>query len=82
VCHGRHEASHFVLPAGCAGSNADTSVAGNPPPGGGGIGRPKSLTCYKVRCHAAIFPPVAVQDQFGARALTPTKTQLVSAPDA
>src|SRR5215510_10778276 len=52
------------------------------PPGGGGIGRPNGFTCYKVKCPTAVFSPVTVQDQFGTRALTPTRTSLLCAPDA
>jgi hypothetical protein len=52
------------------------------PPGGGGGGRPNGFTCYKVKCPKATFTAVMVSDQFGNRSVTPTRTQLVCAPDA
>ena len=52
------------------------------PPGSGGVGRPNGFTCYKVRCPTAAFSPISVQDQFGTRSLTPTRTSLLCAPNA
>src|SRR5215831_8772604 len=52
--------------------------------GGGGTGQPDSFTCYKLRCPKVpegTFAAVMVQDQFGTRALTPTATSLLCAPE-
>jgi hypothetical protein len=55
------------------------------PPGGRGFGRPNGFTCYKVKSPKVpkgAFTAVTVSDQFGSRSVTPSKTQLVCAPDS
>ncbi len=51
-----------------------------PPPGGGATGTPNAFVCYKAKCPPGAIPPVQVQDQFGARAVQPSKAQLLCAP--
>jgi len=52
------------------------------PPSEGGIGKPNSFTCYKVRCPLALVAPVVVQDEFGPHVLQATTTSLLCAPNA
>jgi len=58
-----------------------TSVSPTPP-GGGGIGRPNSFNCYKVKCPRTIPPPFAASDQFGTRTLAVGTTRMLCAPNA
>jgi len=51
------------------------------PPGGGTSGTPAgNFLCYKLKCPKATVPPVMVNDQFGARMVTPSVSKLVCAP--
>jgi hypothetical protein len=70
------------VPAAMACAPASKTNVTPTPPGGGGVGRPNGFTCYKVKCPKTTFTPVTVSDQFGRRSVTPSKTQLVCAPDA
>src|SRR5713226_336334 len=52
------------------------------PPGAGGIGRPNSFTCYKVKCPKAAVPPFTANDQFGMRTVAASTVQFLCAPNA
>jgi len=70
------------VPAAMACTPASKTNVSPVPPGGGGVGKPNGFTCYKVKCPKAVLSPLPLQDQFGTRSVTPTKTLLLCAPDA
>jgi len=51
-----------------------------PPPGGGATGTPNAFACYRAKCPAVSLPAMAAADQFGTRALQPTRTKMLCAP--
>jgi hypothetical protein len=51
------------------------------PPGGGGTAPAGRFACYKVKCPKDDPSQVAFADQFGARLLVPSKSQLLCAPE-
>ncbi|HYR95383.1 MAG TPA: hypothetical protein VEM57_01550 [Candidatus Binatus sp.] len=52
------------------------------PPGSGGSGTPNVFGCYKIKCPKATLPAIPLNDQFGARDVTPRAPRLLCAPAA
>jgi hypothetical protein len=61
---------------------ASTKVGVSPTPPGGGPtgGTAGTFLCYKIKCPRGAVTGVALQDQFGTRAVTPSTAKLLCAP--